>query len=130
MLAALKAQRDKFEEAMDDDINTPQALAELFKFRDALYPLMNDGGMGKNSLRNALEMYKKLLGSLGLVEKANERLKARGVTAGAIQDLIRQREELRKAKNYAESDKIRDALVAHGVAIEDTDRGVRWKIRI
>jgi len=72
----------------------------------------------------------KLLGVLGLVERAGDRLKEKGVTGKDIQDLIRKREEFRDAGKYAEADAIRDQLKEKSITLEDTPRGVRWKIKL
>ncbi len=130
IVGKLRDYRRRFEEAMDDDINTPQALSELFRFRDGIYAFINDGSVGKNSLRNVMETYKKLLFVLGLLERAGERLKARGVSSQAIQELIRRREQLRDEGKYGEADAIRNQLKEKNISLEDTPRGVRWKIAI
>ncbi|MCX6767783.1 MAG: hypothetical protein NTY90_03595, partial [Candidatus Micrarchaeota archaeon] len=94
------------------------------------YAFINDAAFGKNSLRNVMETYKKLLGTMGLLERAGERLKAMGVTNQSIQELMRKREELRTAGKYAESDAIRNQLKEKGISLEDTPRGARWKVAI
>lgn len=110
-----------FGDAMDDDLNTPVALAVVF----GLVKEVNAHGSGGKEVYEAMLDFDRVLG-LHLAEHVT--------TAGAeipreIQQLLDKREEARRARNFAESDRIRDELLASGYIIEDTPNGPRVKAR-
>lgn len=111
----------KFEEAMDDDFNTADAIAAVFE----LVKFMNTHTAVENS-RTYLEALKKelldLTDILGIiVEKEEELLDT------DIENLIAERQAARKAKNFARADEIRKELLDKGIILEDTREGVKWK---
>jgi cysteinyl-tRNA synthetase len=113
-----------FEEAMDDDLNIGVALAALFNFVSEVNKLMDDNALSKDE---AMEVYRlmmkfdKVLGVIGEVKKEEKLPKE-------AEELIRKREEARKARDWETADKIREQLKAMGIIIEDTPQGVKWKI--
>ena len=111
----------KFEEAMDDDFNTADALAAIFE----LVKFANTNVSETSSAEFAgalLDTMVKLCDVLGLkVEKKEE------ILDKEIEDLIAERQEARKAKNFARADEIRDELLAKGIILKDTREGVKWK---
>nr|WP_294525175.1 cysteine--tRNA ligase [uncultured Blautia sp.] len=111
----------KFEEAMDDDFNTADALAAVFE----LVKFANTNVTEESSAEFAGQLYstmKKLCDVLGLnVEKKEE------ILDKEIEDLIQERQEARKSKNFARADEIRDELLAKGIQLKDTREGVKWK---
>ncbi|MBP2071945.1 cysteine--tRNA ligase [Thermoanaerobacterium butyriciformans] len=110
----------RFEEAMDDDFNTADAISVLFEMvRDINTNI--DGNSPKELIEYILDIFLKLSSVLGISYKKRELLD------DEIKKLIEKREEARKAKNWAEADKIRDELKKQGIALEDTPSGVRWK---
>ncbi len=142
-----KVSKKKFIEAMDDDFNTPFALAELFALSSAINTYTGKGKISKKALENALAVYLELAGSVGLeLEKkggAEVESKLKEIVAVAkkfgvapsgsadsmLNSLISEREKARKAKDYAKSDGIRKELLAIGIILEDKKEGVRWKIK-
>jgi cysteinyl-tRNA synthetase len=111
-----------FEEAMDDDFNTREAMAALFTFAGAVNQALARGaGLGAlRKARGALASVDSVLGILG-GEGSNEEVQ------GLLDLLSEIREEARKRKDYATSDRIREGLLRAGYALEDTPSGPRWK---
>jgi cysteinyl-tRNA synthetase len=114
----------KFREAMNDDFNTPEAVAVLFELVNEINRL--------KSVETA-RLLKSLAGVLGLLSRdASVFLhagtpSADGLQTEQIEAQIAARAAAKKAKNYAEADSIRKALVDAGVVLEDTVRGTVWR---
>ena len=111
----------KFEEAMDDDFNTADALAAIFE----LVKFANTNVSEASSAEFAgalLDTMVKLCDVLGL-----KAVKTEEILDKEIEDLIAERQEARKAKNFARADEIRDELLAKGIVLKDTREGVQWK---
>ena len=111
----------KFEEAMDDDFNTADAISAVFE----LVKYVNTHAAADNA-KSYLEALRKELTELCdilgvIVEKEEELLDAE------IENLIEERQAARKAKNFARADEIRDELLAKGIILKDTREGVQWK---
>ena len=121
---ALLAEAQKnFENAMDDDLNIGPALAALFDFVREVNNLIDDKVISREE---AQEVYKlimridKVLGVMGEVKREEKLPKE-------IEELICNREEARKAKNWKTADQIRQQLRTMGIILEDTTEGVRWR---
>ncbi|MGC8732342.1 MAG: DALR domain-containing protein, partial [Halothiobacillaceae bacterium] len=116
----------RFTQAMDDDFNTPEAIAVLFE-------LAGEANKASGEVRRqAAATLKHLGGILGLLNEAPEAFLRGGVRQGglsdaAIEDLIRQRLEARAARDFARADAIRQQLAADGVVLEDGPSGTRWR---
>jgi cysteinyl-tRNA synthetase len=112
----------RFRAAMDDDFNTPEAIAVLFELASEV----NKSGSAAHAAT-----LKRLGSVLGLLERAPEAfLKGElpeGWTVERIQSAIDQRTAAKKAKNYAEADRIRKELADAGIALEDTPQGTTWR---
>jgi len=111
--------KNKFMEAMDDDFNTPQALASIFELVNAMNKNINDSGFvceGKALLFELSQI-------LGLrCDKPGDK----GIS-GEEQVLINKRNAAKKQRNFAEADKIRKELEAKGIILEDTKDGTTWR---
>ena len=118
-IEALEQYKKKFIEAMDDDLNTADAIAAIFELAKEINLNIN-----KNPSRGWVERSHALLmelsGVLGLLNKKDEQ-----EMDGEIQRLIEKRQKARAEKNFALADKIRDQLREMGVILEDTPQGVR-----
>lgn len=124
---------EKFAQAMDDDFNTPEALAVLFDLANQVNRLRKED---EKAARKKAALLKKLANVLGLLEKdADQYLKA-GAGEGAateggsstdIDALIEARNTARADKDWAEADKIRDELDAMGIVLEDKDGKTIWR---
>lgn len=126
---------DRFNEAMDDDINTPIALSVVFELAKTL---SREGNLlvhqGKPNLQVAQlqqqwQTFIKLIDVLGLTAQAaaTNLTEADGLTDLQIEDLIQQRKDARQSKNWAESDRIRNELQSQGITLIDQKDGVtRW----
>ena len=111
----------KFDEAMDDDINTADAISaifELVKFTNTNVSEQS-GGTFIRALKDEIVMLSDICGLI--VDKKEEILDTE------IEALIQERQDARKAKNFARADEIRDTLAAQGIILEDTREGVKWK---
>jgi cysteinyl-tRNA synthetase len=112
--------RDRFIEAMDDDLNTPQALAVLFDLAKDINRARDDG----KSVTAAQVELLELADVLGLRLEQSER----AIEAAPFIDLLVQiRSELRAAKQFQLADRVRDGLAALDVALEDSPDGTTWK---
>ncbi len=114
--------RDDFIAAMDDDLNTSKALAALFDLAHEINRARNDGRDASAAQATLLE----LAGVLGLTLNEPE---ADMGAAPFIDLLITVREELRKAKQFALSDRVRDGLEELGISLEDSPEGTSWRRR-
>ena len=116
--------RERFVEAMDDDLNTPRALAVLFDLaRD-----INRGRDEGEKIARSQDALRELAGVLGL--DLDERVaETQADIAPFVDLLIEMRADLRSAKQYAMADKVRDRLTELGVILEDKSQGTEWKLR-
>ena len=121
LLKEMGIYRQKFEEAMDDDLNTADAVSAIFE----LVKFANTNA-GEKSSREFTDRLKEEIVSLSdilglLVDKKEESLD------DEIEKLIAERQAARKARDFKRADEIRDQLLAQGIILEDTREGVKWK---
>jgi len=113
--------KQRFIDAMDDDINTADAISVIFDLVKHINVSVNDTS-SIESLKTALSYLKELTAVLGIdIEDKKELLD------DDIEALIIERTEAKKAKNFARADEIRDKLKDMGIILEDTRQGVKWK---
>ena len=121
LAAGISEYRKKFEEAMDDDFNTADALAAIFE----LVKFANSN-VNENSSRAFAKLLRdeilQLMDVMGLIAEPKEEL-----LDADIEKLIEERQAARKAKNFARADEIRNELLEKGITLLDTREGVKWK---
>ncbi len=118
--ATLDACRNKFKEKMDDDLNTADAITAVFELVAAVNTQVKDGAT-KAYAKEALARLQELADVLGILQDKEED----EAIDPEIQALIDERQEARKAKNFARADEIRDILKEKGITLKDTPQGVQ-----
>lgn len=113
--------REQFIAAMDDDLNTADAIASIFELVRDINTNVVGKAPSKALVEGAIAMFDELTGVLGLVyNRKTETLDS------DVEALIEARTNARKEKNWAEADRIRDQLKEMGIVLEDTAQGVKW----
>jgi len=112
--------KEKFIEAMDDDLNTADAVSAIFDLVRDINSNINENSP-RSLVQFAYDLYMELAGVLRIVYKKEESLDEE------IEKLIEERQKARKEKNWALADKIRDDLKSRGIILEDTPQGVKWR---
>ena len=116
----LATRREKFAEALADDLNTADALAEVFNLARDINLLIDEGAK-KGELEAAAKVFDELCSVLGILyNRKTENLDSE------IEELIAKRTEARKNRDFATADAIRDQLKEMGIVLEDTPQGVKW----
>ncbi len=118
---ALETYRDKFISAMDDDLNTADAISAVFELIKDINTRTKDGST-KEFAQKCLSLLDELTGILGLLRETKEDSNDNN---DEIRKLIDERQAARKAKDFAKADEIRDILKDRGITLEDTPQGIR-----
>lgn len=119
--AKLNSRKDQFITAMDDDLNTADAISAIFELVKDINTTVITDAPSKELVELATTLFDELTGVLGLVyNRKTESLD------DEIEKLIEARTQARKDRNWAEADRIRDELKAQGIVLEDTPQGVKW----
>jgi cysteinyl-tRNA synthetase len=113
--------KKKFEESMDDDFNTPLALASIFEFVNEVNKAIDEKKVSKENLNEVYDLMMDLDKVLGVLEHE------KGEIPKEIMNLIIKREGYRKRGDFAEADKIRMEINEKGYIVEDSPQGPRWK---
>jgi cysteinyl-tRNA synthetase len=119
------AQKAAFEKAMDDDLNTPRALAALHKIAGAINRALEAGEVSKADASATLKLVSQLDSVFGVFDEEGQA----EVISDKAQRLITQRDQARARRDWTTADRLRDELSAMGITIEDTPSGTTWKTR-
>ncbi len=133
----------RFEEAMDDDFNTAQALGHFYDLQTALNRLLDlSKGQSTDEIRSLLhqgyEKFKRMGGVLGLFQEElqtyserqrREGLKKLGLSEEEVLKQIEERNQARESKDWKKADEIRNHLLSKGIILEDTPSGTKWKLK-
>jgi cysteinyl-tRNA synthetase len=124
--------RQAFVNVMNDDFNTPQAIATLFEMSREINSLLDSGeSVSKGTLSAMDAMYRELGGDvLGLVPDDLTEDVGGELVDELVRLLIEIRQEAREARNWARADAIRDRLAEVGVQLEDGSEGTRWRLSL
>ncbi|MDW0113407.1 cysteine--tRNA ligase [Sporosarcina saromensis] len=112
----------QFEEAMDDDFNTANAIAAIFELAKTANVYLKEKNTQTTVLTYFIETFDRLMGVLGLPFEQEQDLLDEDV-----EQLIEERLTARREKNFQRADEIRDVLKQQGIILEDTAQGTRWK---
>ncbi len=134
LTTAIERTRSAFEQAMDDDFNTPAAVAELQGFRSTVNKLL-EAGLSAKAKERARQLFRFLGSVTGLFQLENWRFNVDlsdigviGLGEKEIEEKVRERNEARKQKDFKKADEIRQFLASRGIVIEDKPDGTsRWK---
>lgn len=119
---------DRFKVAMDDDFNTPEALAVMFDLVRELNVARKDQSADVATLASTLKALGEALGILQLDPEAYFKGESsEGLSNAEIDQLVQDRTDARANKNWAESDRIRDLLLAQGITLDDSKDGTSWR---
>jgi cysteinyl-tRNA synthetase len=116
--------RQAFDESLDDDLNTAEALAAMFEYVRDTNSAMDSGTFGAGNVPAALELTARFDSVFDVLRPST---RGGDLTAAEIDAMIADRVAARKARDFARADAIRQELAARGVILEDTKEGVRWK---
>jgi len=128
----IAAHRARFEAAMDDDFNTPQALGVLFDLARVLHAARDQvaqGTAGAGAFLLGVGELVMLARVLGLLEGARKEAAVDPQLKARIESLVYLRQEARRQRDFGEADRLRDELARLGVIIEDTRDGTTWKLQ-
>jgi len=126
---ALKEASKVFEESMDDDFNTREALAGVFVLARKINEALSKGTPNKGALKDVLDFFIDIGDVFGMFkeEALDHMAEGIGPSDDEVVAMLKKREEARKAKDWAKADEIRDKLKELGIIIEDHKEGVRWR---
>jgi cysteinyl-tRNA synthetase len=122
--ARSKAALERFEASLDDDLNTAEALAAIFEYTRETNSSMDAGEFKAANLAGARTLFHRFDSIFDVLRPSVEE---GSIAESEIDELIAERNQARKAKDFKRSDEIRAELLNRGVVIEDTKEGVRWK---
>ena len=121
--AATKA----FDEALDDDLNTAEALAAVFEYVRDTNTAMDAGEFLSGNAPGAFEFLTRFDSVFDVLKPSANELSADGLSDADVEAKIAERNAAKKSKDFARADQVRKDLAAQGIILEDTKEGVRWK---
>jgi cysteinyl-tRNA synthetase len=124
LTARAEQARRRFEEAMDDDLNTAEALAAVFEFVREANTAMDAGDFRAANVAPALDLLERFDRVFDVLRPSAP---AVGLSDAGIDALIAERAQARARRDFARADQIRQQLAGQGVILEDTKGGTRWK---
>jgi cysteinyl-tRNA synthetase len=119
-----EAAQKAFDEALDDDLNTAEALAAVFEYVRDTNTAMDAGAFLSANAAGAIEFLNRFDSIFDVLKPA---AKEGGLSDREIDALVAERTAAKKARDFSRADKVRNDLAAAGVILEDTKEGVRWK---
>jgi cysteinyl-tRNA synthetase len=140
---AIETFQIRFEEAMDDDFNTAQALGYFYDLQTALNSLLDRSRdqtdeTTRSLLGQGYELFRRMGKVLGLFveepeaymdRQKREGLKRLGLSEEEVLKQIDERNNARKSKDWKKADEIRNSLLSKGIVLEDTPSGTNWKLK-
>ncbi|MEN6608937.1 MAG: DALR domain-containing protein, partial [Bryobacteraceae bacterium] len=124
LAATTAAVLHRFEESLDDDLNTAEALGAVFEYVRETNTAMDAGGFPRGNVAAALDLLARFDGIFDILRPSSA---GQGISDTEIDALIAERNQARKSRKFARADQIRAELLDKGVILEDTKDGVRWK---
>jgi cysteinyl-tRNA synthetase len=124
LAARIRQAAAEFVAAMDNDLNTAEALAAGFEFLRDANTAMDAGAFRANDAAAALDFLKRFDAVFDIIAPA---VATNAIADSEIESLVAERNAAKKAKDFARADQIREQLLEEGVVLEDTKSGVRWK---
>ncbi|MGH7327995.1 MAG: DALR domain-containing protein, partial [Polyangiaceae bacterium] len=120
----VQAANKAFEEALDDDLNTAEALGAVFEYVREANSAIDSGEFLAGNAREALAFLTRFDSIFDVLAPSAA---ASGLSDSEIESLVAERAATKKARDFARADQIRADLALKGVVLEDTKEGVRWK---
>lgn len=120
-LDTIRTLNNKFDASMDDDFNSADAISAIFEIVKAANSYLTSDN-SKKAITTVLDLICKLCNVLGIITEKSEDL-----LDDEIEQLIEDRQNARKGKDFAKADEIRNLLLEKGIVLEDTREGVKWK---
>jgi cysteinyl-tRNA synthetase len=124
ILKRTEAALRQFEESLDDDLNTAEALAAVFEFIRDANTAMDAGEFGAANVGPALDLLNRFDKIFAVLELTR---KEAGISDADVERLIGERAQAKKSRDFARSDQLRQQLLDAGIILEDTKEGARWK---
>jgi cysteinyl-tRNA synthetase len=118
------AAQKQFDDAMDDDLNTAEALAAMFEYVRDVNTAMDAGEIRADNRAPALDFLTRFDAVFAVLQPTAEEGQ---ILDSEVESLIEERNNAKKARNFALSDQIRQQLLEQGIILEDTKSGTRWK---
>lgn len=126
--------KKKFLEAMNDDLNTADAIGVIFEYvKDVNSNVLSIPNYSKSFLNDVLDLFNEMIGVLGILYqdglKSSKKSDGEKISTEMIESLIKEREMARKEKNWKRADEIRNELAKKNVIIEDTAQGTKYSFK-